>query len=99
VQAHSASQSAALLGEQDTLHREVTRLDSERQAVAVAIPPSDIELYNHLRKNKRGVAVAVVSEESCLACGAGLTPAECQSARSPSQLVYCSSCGRILYAG
>jgi uncharacterized protein len=61
VQAHSASQGAALLGEQDTLHREVARLDSERQAVAVAIPPSDIELYNHLRKSKRGVAVAVVS--------------------------------------
>lgn len=99
VQAHSAVESAALLGEQDTLHREVARLDAERQAVSASIPANDLEHYNHLRKHKRGVAIAVVSEDSCQACGAGLTPADRQSARSPSQVVYCSSCGRILYAG
>ncbi|MGZ9220523.1 MAG: C4-type zinc ribbon domain-containing protein [Anaerolineales bacterium] len=39
-----------------------------------------------------------MSDGSCAACGTTLTPSQQQIARSTSQLIYCPSCGRILYA-
>ncbi len=88
-----------LLGEQLQLTRTKEKLLAERAAVVPAILPENLEMYLKLRKTKRGVAVASVTDEACTGCGSNLTPAEWQAARSPRQVAYCSSCGRILYAG
>jgi predicted nucleic acid-binding Zn-ribbon protein len=88
-----------LLGEQLQLTKTKEKLLAERAAVVPAILPENLEMYLKLRKTKRGVAVASVTEEACTGCGSNLTPAEWQAARSPRQVAYCSSCGRILYAG
>ncbi|MFN2235225.1 MAG: C4-type zinc ribbon domain-containing protein [Anaerolineales bacterium] len=47
---------------------------------------------------RAGVAVAKVEDRACKACGSTLTASLNQAARSPSQIVFCDSCGRILYA-
>jgi uncharacterized protein len=99
VQAKFANQKASLLGEQSQVTRDKEKLILEREASLVSIRPENLEKYNQLRKIKRGFAVASISEGACTACGATLPPAEWQAARSPYQIVYCSSCGRILYAG
>ena len=99
VQATFANQKAGLLGEQSQVTRDNEKLILERDASINSIQPDDLEKYNKLRKLKRGFAVASISEGACTACGATLPPAEWQAARSPYQIVYCSSCGRILYAG
>ena len=57
-----------------------------------------IHSQDGLRQQKRGLAIAAVSDGACAACGTTLTPAQLQSARSTAQLNNCPTCGRILYA-
>lgn len=99
AQAAFASHSATLIGEQSRLQKDRERLLAERQPIISQLPPSLIEAYERLRRQKRGIAVAGVVDGSCTACGATLTPGDWQAARSPNQITYCYSCGRILYAG
>jgi predicted nucleic acid-binding Zn-ribbon protein len=99
AQAEVAEKQSKLLGEQFQLSKTKEKLLAERAAAVPSILPENLEMYLKLRKTKRGVAVASVSDEACTGCGSNLTPAEWQAARSPRQVAYCSSCGRILYAG
>jgi predicted nucleic acid-binding Zn-ribbon protein len=95
----SMEKNAGLNGQKITLDREMIRLSNEKQAVASSLNNDDLELYERLRKSKRGIAVSALASGSCSACGAMLTPADRQSARSPNQVYFCPSCGRIIYAG
>ncbi|MBI1855351.1 MAG: hypothetical protein HYR93_05745 [Chloroflexi bacterium] len=87
-----------LLDEQSSLMRDLESLQSERRATTNEVVTELLAAYEDLRKERRGIAVAEVSENSCGACGSSLSPAIQQSARRAAQLVYCPSCGRILYA-
>ena len=99
VEGQHATQHAAHLGSKSSYQKELERLDAERKAITPSISPDDIRLYDKLRSQKRGIAVVAVSESACEACGATLTPAEWQNARTSNKLNYCPTCGRILYAG
>jgi predicted nucleic acid-binding Zn-ribbon protein len=99
AQADFINKSALLLGEKDQLTKKKERLEVERNAGLSSISPDMMSIYNRLRVIKGKIAVALVDDSSCSACGAVLTPSEWQNARSPHQVVYCYSCGRILYAG
>ncbi len=83
--------------EQEMLMNELERFLVERNAIAGSIPTAELGLYDNLRKQRRGVAVAVIGENSCGACGSILSLAQIQSARSSGQMMLCPSCGRILY--
>jgi predicted nucleic acid-binding Zn-ribbon protein len=83
--------------EQKRILEELERLSSERAAVVNSIPQDALNLYDQLRLHRRGLAVAVISENSCSACGSGLSAAQIQSSRSSGQMMDCPSCGRILY--
>ncbi|HLO29263.1 MAG TPA: C4-type zinc ribbon domain-containing protein, partial [Anaerolineales bacterium] len=67
-------------------------------AVVTDIARQTLDIYEQLRKQKRGIAITTISDSSCGACGTTLTPSQKQSARSTSQLFHCPTCGRILYA-
>jgi predicted nucleic acid-binding Zn-ribbon protein len=97
--AKTTEQQAGLRGELTQLLKLSERLDVERQLANNAIGPDDLALYEQLRQTRRGIAIAKVSSQACGACGSLLTPALVQAANSPTQLVRCTSCGRILYAG
>ena len=84
--------------ENDALIKDLERLRTERKAVISDLAGSAVEIYDQLRKQRRGVAVATITDSSCAACGTTLTPSQQQTARSTSQLFNCPSCGRILYA-
>ncbi len=99
AQAEAAERNTGLRGELETLARSRDRLLREREVILNQIDPQNRAIYQQLRSRKRGIAVATVVDETCSACGSTLTPAERQAARFPHQLVFCSSCGRILYAG
>jgi len=87
-----------LTEERNNLNRDLERFSSERLAVVQNLSAQALSSYEQLRKQRRGIAVAALSDSSCSACGTTLTPSQQQSARSTSQLFYCPSCGRILYA-
>ena len=96
-QGGQAEKSKGLRLEQGTLKNDLERFFVERNAVAGAIPPTELALYDQLRQQRRGIAVAVIGDNSCGACGSTLSLAQIQSARSSGQMTLCPSCGRILY--
>jgi predicted nucleic acid-binding Zn-ribbon protein len=98
VQASLKEQNRDLTQESETLRKNLERLNSERQAVVTDIAGQALGAYEHLRKQKRGLAITTIADSSCQACGTTLTPSQQQSARSASQLFHCPTCGRILYA-
>jgi len=99
VQARMIEQNAGLNAEKTSLIKDKERLEVERQVASNALSSQELDLYNQLRKTRRGIAVARVVDRTCTACGTTLTPALVQAANSPSQIVRCSSCSRILYPG
>lgn len=96
--ARLAKEYQSLTDEQSTLNKEMERLEAERQAALAPLDSSLLATYDNLRQQRRGLAVAEVSEGACAACGATLTPAQRQSAHSTTQIYNCSTCGRILFA-
>ena len=99
IQAKRGNEHRKLINEQAALSKDLERLSSERQATVSAVEGQILEMYDSLRQQKRGIAVAEVSDNSCTACGTTLTASLQQNARSISNLAHCPSCGRILYAG
>jgi predicted nucleic acid-binding Zn-ribbon protein len=99
VQARFGDEHRKLIDDQEILTHDLESLTSERQAAISAIPADMLSTYESLRRQRRGLAVAEVSDNTCGACGTTLTAALQQSARHNTQLIYCPSCGRILYAG
>ncbi|MEJ2599782.1 MAG: C4-type zinc ribbon domain-containing protein [Anaerolineales bacterium] len=90
---------AELTQEQGNLSSDLARLEVEREATTRSIETSDLALYEQLRKQRRGIAVAKVSDKACSACGSTLNASLLHAARSQSQIVRCDTCGRILYGG
>ena len=99
AQAHMVEQNAQFTAEKTKLLKDKERLEVERQAAYNALSSPEQDLYNQLRKTRRGIAVARIIDRTCTACGSTLTPALVQAANSSSQLVRCPSCSRILYPG
>jgi hypothetical protein len=98
VQANLKEQHRDLTQESETLRKNLERLNSERQAVVTDIAGQALGAYEQLRRQKRGLAITTIADNSCEACGTTLTPSQQQNARSTSQLFHCPTCGRILYA-
>jgi len=98
VQSSKSDQNQDLTLESAALHMNLERLNTERQAVIRDIAQQAISTYNQLRQQRRGIAVATLTDAACAACGTTLTPSQQQTARTTSQLFHCPSCGRILFA-
>jgi predicted nucleic acid-binding Zn-ribbon protein len=99
VEQSSQKSNAALLSEKNNLSEEVRHLQDERLAASSGIPAEDLALYNQLRQQRRGVAVAKVVDKNCSACGSTLSSVLLHATRSPNQISRCDTCGRILYLG
>ncbi|MEN6523528.1 MAG: C4-type zinc ribbon domain-containing protein, partial [Anaerolineaceae bacterium] len=63
-----------------------------------SIASEALQKYESIRLAKKGRAVVAIVDDSCEGCGAAIRPAERQAARSSNQLVFCDTCGRIIYA-
>jgi len=85
--------------EKARLQIEMANLETERAAMVGSIPPADLSLYEQLRTQRRGIAVAKVKDKACAACGTTLSATLLHAAHSPSQITRCETCGRILYIG
>lgn len=98
IKSNRGAQFRDLNDESDSINKDIDKLSSERNAVMKDIGGQAVVIYDQLRKQRRGVAVATISDGSCAACGTTLTQSHQQNARSATQLFYCPSCGRVLYA-
>ena len=98
MQARLGNEHKKLITDQSAFSLKLEQLAEERGATLTTIEDNLLHSYEYLRQQKRGVAVTEVSDNSCASCGASITIALQQNARSQKQLAYCPSCGRILYA-
>jgi len=73
------------------------QIKEERSGIAKKLPPSTAAAYERIRKKRNGVAVAEASGGRCSACQITLRPQYFQDLRRGDQLMFCESCGRILY--
>ncbi len=99
TQAEVVQAKAGLSGERDQLLKNRQRLETERSAALSPIQEANLQVYNRIREQRKGIAVASIEDETCSTCGAPIRPAEAQAARLQSALHFCSSCGRVLFAG
>lgn len=99
VQSEKATQNSMLNAERERLLNDIHRFEDERNAAVSDIPAPDLELYEKLRIQRRGIAVSKVVGKACSACGSTLNAALLDAARSPNQITRCDMCGRILYIG
>ncbi len=76
------------------------RLEELRRDRTDALPQFDAHLlavYERLRGDRNGYAVARVERGMCQGCRIALPSAEVQRVRSSQDLIQCSSCQRILF--
>ena len=86
-----------LQGEKNSLLENIKGLNSKRIIMIAQISEENLNQYETLRNLKNGLAVTKLKENTCGACGAGLTASQRQEARSASNLFICPSCRRIIY--
>jgi hypothetical protein len=98
VEARLGDQNKNLTGEQTNLTHTLERFESERKAALSPLDSKLAEMYESLRRDRRGLAVTTIGDGSCNACGTRLTPAQQQIARSSGQVTNCPTCGRVLFS-
>jgi hypothetical protein len=87
-----------LIDENENLQSESGNILAERQAATNSLGDEEINLYEALRKQRKGIAVAKIVNKACSACGSTLNAALLQAASIPNQVSRCDTCGRILYS-
>lgn len=78
-------------------NEESTAVSGQREALASTFDLVSLQRYESLRQSKGGLAVAKVARGLCQACRMALPTQQQQRVKSGRQMVYCSSCSRILY--
>jgi predicted nucleic acid-binding Zn-ribbon protein len=98
IQTTWSADQQALRQEGQGLTAALAGLRTQRETTAAGVGKPLLARYEELRRSRRGLAVARLDRNVCLGCRTSVPTAQVQSARN-GQLVYCSSCGRILYSG
>jgi predicted nucleic acid-binding Zn-ribbon protein len=86
------------LGEEaETLRRRLSSLAEEREEIIKAVPNQDLSIYEGLRAQRGGQAVALLENGICQGCRVALPTGLAQRVRRGTELVQCASCQRILH--
>ncbi|HSW50559.1 MAG TPA: C4-type zinc ribbon domain-containing protein [Bryobacteraceae bacterium] len=77
--------------------RQLKELLAERQSMVQELTPAVLGAYERIRGKRGGQAVAEAVDGRCSACHLALRPQLFQEVRTNQQVIFCESCGRILY--
>lgn len=77
--------------------RQLDELRKQRAEIVKAISPPVYSSYERIRAARKGIAVAEAVEGSCNACHMALRLQFFQDLRRGDQVMFCESCGRIIY--
>ena len=91
--------SKILSAEKSALESKIFSLQSDREAFLANAEITELPIYENLRKSSGGIAVTLMQNSSCSACGSNIPSAIEQEARSPKKLSFCPACRRILHPG
>ena len=71
--------------------------EEKRKAFVPSIDPKVLPQYERLLKNREGLAIAPIRNNSCGGCNIGLPPQVVNEARMQDKFLTCESCARMLY--
>ena len=98
------TQQAAIAAERKTLEAEASALQKAadekaagRAEAARQLSPDALRLFEHVAKQRKGLAVAEARDGSCTVCHVRMRPQMYNEVRRAEALVQCESCLRILY--
>jgi len=77
--------------------KELDQYRTERKELVSRTKPQTYSAYERVRKKWHGTAVAEAAGGRCGACQIVLRPQFFQDLRNSGELMFCESCGRILY--
>ncbi len=98
VQADWEKSIAALRKERARLEAELPGLRAQREQRVKIVMPPDVLVYEKLRGQKQGIAVAEVKNgKICGRCRVELPLNKQREVKSGMNIINCPSCGRILY--
>jgi len=97
-QAAIATERVALDGEAGTLRRTVDETAATRGTVAKQLSPEALRLFEHVSKQRKGMAVAEARDGSCSVCHVRMRPQMYNEVRRGENLIQFESCLRILFA-
>jgi predicted nucleic acid-binding Zn-ribbon protein len=75
------------------------QLNHERSQTVARMNPNIYRRYEHIRKARRGLAVAEAIDGRCNACHMAMRPQFSQELKRGDQVMACESCTRLLYYG
>jgi predicted nucleic acid-binding Zn-ribbon protein len=75
----------------------LAELQAERKRMVAAVNPSVYRRYESIRKHRAGIAVAEAVDGRCTSCHMAMRLQFYQDLKRNEQVMYCESCGRILY--
>ena len=93
------AESEILSAENSALESKISSLQGDREAFLASAEILGLPIYENLRKSSGGIAVTLMQNSSCSACGSNIPSAIEQEARSPKKLSFCPACRRILHPG
>jgi len=99
AEAARANEQTDLLRDKGAVEALLAKAEGEREAAVNGMDSTDLAMYDALRPRKRGVAVALLEDGVCTACGEAPSSSRVQAVRQGNDLVRCSNCDRILCAG
>jgi len=104
AEAELKRQEADIVRERQNLHEEAATLErradqtaAARDAVARELSPAALKLFEHVAKQRKGLAVAEARNGLCMVCHVRLRPQVFNEVRRMEALIQCDSCLRILY--
>ena len=104
AEAELKTQQAAIAAERKTLEAEASALQATadekaagRADAAQQLTPEALRLFEHVSKQRKGMAVAEARDGSCTVCHVRMRPQMFNEVRRAEALVQCESCLRILY--
>jgi len=77
--------------------KQLEQFKAERKGLVTGLKPQVYSAYERIRKKWHGVAVAEATDGRCSQCQIVLRPQFFQDLRNSDQLMFCESCGRMLY--
>jgi predicted nucleic acid-binding Zn-ribbon protein len=75
----------------------LAQLDTQRKQVTPDIAPKILSQYERILKNRDGLAIAVVKNNSCKGCNMFVPPQVINLIRMYERIITCEVCNRILY--
>lgn len=77
--------------------KQLEQAQTERKTLVAAVKPQTYRDYERIRKKWHGSALAEASGGRCSGCQIVLRPQFYQDLRNSGEMMFCESCGRILF--